>query len=556
MENQFYLDKVCRANRGYNESLCAVIGDGNHTAVQVEVQRQVANFLIYNNLVRQVLPVIPGFLMAMWTDRHGARTAIIIGMVGKTIYFMGYMLNAHFFTEWPVEFVLVTAALPRALCGYDVGIFMAVQSHLAEATPPEKLTMRLAALETANQIAAPVGFSLGSLIFNGSGRNYTATYCVSSAVSAFGLLYAVLFLRNLERHRNSKNNISCEDIHLLGAMKTTCKPRADHSHRVIFLLLAMIFFQSMMYDSPLLYLYSQLRFQWDTTNFSHFMTLESCAGIVVVALVVPMLKKKPQIPDVCVLTCGVLMTIASRLCYALARHEWIMYIGTIASSFQSIILVSIRSMASKITTVDDRGKVLSMFTSIESGAALLSSPMYSQVYNSTIETFPSTIFFVSILLQCCILILIPILRSSMNTRAPVSSQETQKRDTEDSLKKRVPVSRQETLKRDAEDSMKKRVPVSSQETPKGDAEDAVTKRVPVSSQERPKRDSENLVNRRVPVTSQERPKRDSEDLVNRRGPESSQETPKRDFEDSVNKRVPESTQETPKRDSKDTNNKQ
>lgn len=52
------------------------------------------------------------------------------------------------------------------------------------------------------------------------------------------------------------------------------------------------------------------------------------------------------------------------------------------------------------------GKVFALLMSAETGVSVVSSPMYSQVYNATIKSFPATIFFLSIGIECIVFILI------------------------------------------------------------------------------------------------------------------------------------------------------
>ena len=64
--------------------------------------------------------------------------------------------------------------------------------------------------------------------------------------------------------------------------------------------------------------------------------------------------------------------------------------------FSSFSPVTIRSMISKVGPEEDLGKIFSLVSSLEATSPIISSPLLSFVYNSSIETFPGAVY----LVQC------------------------------------------------------------------------------------------------------------------------------------------------------------
>ncbi|KAK7083800.1 hypothetical protein SK128_012843, partial [Halocaridina rubra] len=67
------------------------------------------------------------------------------------------------------------------------------------------------------------------------------------------------------------------------------------------------------------------------------------------------------------------------------------------SALGALAMVVNRSLLSKLVPDAELGKVFAMTAAFEAAVPLMSSPLYTVVYNSTIEVFPGTVYLMSIL---------------------------------------------------------------------------------------------------------------------------------------------------------------
>ena len=56
-----------------------------------------------------------------------------------------------------------------------------------------------------------------------------------------------------------------------------------------------------------------------------------------------------------------------------------------------------RAVLSKIVPDEEIGKIFSMTAGFEAAVPLMSSPLYTLVYNNTIVTFPGAVYFMTVL---------------------------------------------------------------------------------------------------------------------------------------------------------------
>lgn len=86
--------------------------------------------------------------------------------------------------------------------------------------------------------------------------------------------------------------------------------------------------------------------------------------------------------------------ILSSFVYAFSQIEWHMFIGPIAEIIGGAAFIALRSLASKIVSKSELGKVNSLIGIVESIAPLVYSPLLSAVYAATLTKMAGAFFLV------------------------------------------------------------------------------------------------------------------------------------------------------------------
>lgn len=86
--------------------------------------------------------------------------------------------------------------------------------------------------------------------------------------------------------------------------------------------------------------------------------------------------------------------ILSSVVYGLAVHDWQMYLGSLVDILNGTSFIAMRSIASKLVSSDDLGKVNSLFGVAESVVPLIYAPLYAKIYTATLAVLPGTFFLV------------------------------------------------------------------------------------------------------------------------------------------------------------------
>lgn len=103
---------------------------------------------------------------------------------------------------------------------------------------------------------------------------------------------------------------------------------------------------------------------------------------------VPIMKKLMKMRDTTVSMFGAFCFASARIFFAFAANPAVFYAGAVISSVGPVGGPLLRSMASKVVPTLERGKVFAVLSVCDNAVPLVSSVLYTQVYNWTLNVFP------------------------------------------------------------------------------------------------------------------------------------------------------------------------
>ncbi|CAB3377567.1 Hypothetical predicted protein [Cloeon dipterum] len=414
VEQRFYVDRACRVDLGFSDEICTNIA--SNSSEKVIVQKYVAVFVQYNTIAMHGVPLVLALFLGAWSDKNGGarKGPLLAGLLGKTIYSVMFAVNA-WQDSWPLYFSLYTATLPPALTGADLAIFMATFSYVADVTTPEERTLRITLLQVSYLITIPTGVALGKILFNATGESVVICFLVNAALLVVALIYAALRLnwRSAKRVMDTAKVVEkrkpflCDFFdrqHLADTIRTVFRKRPGSRRAYLWgLLIAMGLYTFHRDESSLMYLYTQLTFNFDLNLYSNFRTYQSGVYVLGILCVMPIMTKVCKLPDAAAVLVGAAAHAAARVVFILAQMPYMLYVGATLSSLGPIVAPVIKSMVTKVVPIRDRGKVMSILASADNAVPLFSGVVYSQVYNATITTFPQAFFIITIAAQLLVM---------------------------------------------------------------------------------------------------------------------------------------------------------
>ena len=157
------------------------------------------------------------------------------------------------------------------------------------------------------------------------------------------------------------------------------------------------------------YLFTRKMFDWDESMFTKVTTMITIIQSISSLVLLPLLSYKLHVPDPVIGTLASCSSFAAILGIALSTSGNMYIFGNIHTlqdfpTFQMFFTANclglmstqvstvIRSLLSKVVPDTELGKVYTMLGCLEAAIPLIASPILTIVYNTTLDTFPGSVY--------------------------------------------------------------------------------------------------------------------------------------------------------------------
>ncbi|KDR13825.1 Proton-coupled folate transporter [Zootermopsis nevadensis] len=420
IEQSFFVDKACRVNLNFSDTICSNLTNKQYMDYNKQVQVIVSDFHQYNNVATHAIPLVLALFLGAWSDRRGRKLPLLLGLVGKLYYSVMIIVNALQDT-WSLEVVLLSASLPSSLTGADLAIFAALFTYVADVTTVQDRTFRVTMLDITYLLTMPTGVALGKYLWSSvAGYSYPIMFGINSSLLFVAILYALWQLkwRTTESQQPIPRNyfgdfFDCD--HVVQSVKVVVRKRPGNRRvYLVILFIAMALYTFQRDEKPMSYLYTQLQFQWTAETYSDYRTFQNASYVVGTILGIHVMGKLMKMRDTTMVMVGSIAHAVTRVVFAVAQVPWLFYVGGTIVALGPIVAPVLRSMTSKVVPLSERGKVFAILAAADNAVPLFSGILYTQVYNATISTAPATIFWVTFASQMCVFFLILCIHMSLH----------------------------------------------------------------------------------------------------------------------------------------------
>lgn len=188
-----HLEKACRVNFNFSDDVCDRIRDRDTselTAELFQIHTLVAQVVAWKFPLTTAIPAVMVIFIGAWSDKYKKRKiCILFPFIGEIIANIGLLLATYYFRELPLRGTALIEALPAALTGSYIIIFMGMFSFMADRTTVENRTFRLGLVTICVTLGTPTGTALSGILLR-----YLGYYGVFSLEL---VLYVVAFVYGL-----------------------------------------------------------------------------------------------------------------------------------------------------------------------------------------------------------------------------------------------------------------------------------------------------------------------------------------------------------------------
>ncbi|KAL3289022.1 hypothetical protein HHI36_003465 [Cryptolaemus montrouzieri] len=402
------LEKVCRVNLHWNESICDALVSRNKSGYlphhEMEVQQFVVKWSAYRTVITGMFQVIGIIFLGSWSDRHRRRKPIILmPVIGELIASIGLFLCSYFFLELPMEYAWMVDTFCAALFGGQCTLFLGVFSYVAGISTEKDKTLRIGSVAISYSLALTSGMFIGGILLNRLG--FLGCYSISISIATSAIVYGFIIIKEKTVKEKEEKKIGfLKDLfaleHIKNTFRTCFQKREDNRRTKIIVL---IFLCSMLVgpvqgELNLTYMFLRLKFGWNEVDFSIYNALHSSVQTLGSVFALTVLSKYLKLDDAVLGIIAVVSKVSGCAIYAFAPSGMFFYIGAIAELFFPTCFIAMRALMAKIVPTYELGQSNSVFGICEALMPFFFGPIYSKIYIETIHVYAGTFFLFSVLL--------------------------------------------------------------------------------------------------------------------------------------------------------------
>ncbi|XP_041975985.1 proton-coupled folate transporter-like [Aricia agestis] len=406
------LDKACRVNLGFNDSACTALNlrkRANFSHEEDEVQKLIASVQAWKSVVHTSVPTILMLFVGAWSDKTGRRKiCLLMPICGELLTCILNMINTYFFYEVSVEWTTFMEVIFPSLTGGWYTMILGAYSYLGDITSKEARTFRFGVLSLCMSVGFPIGMGASGVLLRYTG--YYGVFGLSALIHLFNFVYILFSIRD---HR--KETLYLKDTskgRVLGFLKDFFDFRSlrDTTHIVLkkgpnnrrlrmclILMVVCLTFGPTWGEMSVMYIFTRYRFNWNEIMYSIYSTYALITHAVGTMFSISIFSKRLEMDDAVLGIISTFSKMAGSVILAFARTNNEIYAVPIVEILNGTTNIALRSIASKIVTQRELGKVYSLFGIAETMMPLVFAPMYSRVYILTLHVLPGAVFLLTLL---------------------------------------------------------------------------------------------------------------------------------------------------------------
>lgn len=383
----------------YSRTVCDNLDLDEYKAARDAVQEDASYWMLYSNVALAVPSIITGVYIGTWSDLFGRKLPLLLPPLGQILAALVYMAMSAYDVV-PVGFNVLANLLAGCLGGFS-SMIMCCMSYMSAVTLRSSRTSRVSLLEAMQFLGGFIGPFVGSALFERAGRtwNFTALVVINATI----VVYVVACVREVPPPRlPPAGGTPCQKLvrvfslrHLLNAVLTAVKPRADSRRGYILALLAAAFVIMLnstgVNDVTYLYIKDKPLSVEDSTYAAYFAFTQAAASVTLI-VAMPLCRRWFDLSDTALSALGVTSKILSLVWLGFTVNEGMLFCVPVVSMISTFCIPPVRSLLSKLVEANEQGRVFALMMVVESLCTALGSVLYNGVYPATRQLFHGLVF--------------------------------------------------------------------------------------------------------------------------------------------------------------------
>lgn len=430
------LYQTCVAVFHYNESDCeplrGIIPKTKEAQIiEKSLQPYVAKISMTGSMLNNVWPGILVLFVGPWSDKFGRRPVLLVTF---TAMFLGHVINtilvsfSKALTLNPWFYLL--ANVPSTLVGGGCSMITIVFCYISDVSDMENKAKRMFYVDMVMGLGVVIGNIISSYLLR---LTNAAIVCATSATLVFiALMYILFFIGEslaVEETSFAHKAKHFFDVRLIKDLAKTCVTRRpDYGRAIIGCTISILIVSNFAFsgEQGVFYLFLRNKFNVTLQQYTYYNAVGITIKMVGCAVAFGVFRNLLKISFSAIAMMGLFGCILDSLTRALAQQFWQMYIASSLGLMSGITGPMLQSIVSLAVPSNEIGKIYSLASCLQTISPLASAPLYTLVYNSTLNFYPGLYNYIStgLHVEClCVMILIYIFERRVSKRTNKTDME-------------------------------------------------------------------------------------------------------------------------------------
>ncbi|VEN61032.1 unnamed protein product [Callosobruchus maculatus] len=366
----------------------------HHRAFRRLVEPEANIISMVKGTVGSIFSVILCIFIGPWSDRFGRKPVLVVNLIGFATSAVLVLIYCLFDKLSP--WYLALCSLPETVTGSFPTFFTMVLSYISDTSTEENRAMRMVVFEAIVTVGSLLGSMGGPYIFYMT--SYQAIFGIAAICHFIALLYTWFLVpesvTNIETENKIKEFFVLDNVKDM--MNVAWKKREHYKRAIIILCVGLLtVYVFIINGSGLTFQYLREKFGWTMTRYSVFISVESLVSMIGSFLNTYFLHTVLKVTESVLVLVGCVSLLNASLLMALATSNAVIYSTIGVRNLGSLISPMARTMVSKMVSQEEVGKVFALINASEFLISLGAGPLYTLVYNETINTDPGAFNFLS-----------------------------------------------------------------------------------------------------------------------------------------------------------------
>ncbi|KAH8355703.1 hypothetical protein KR200_010257 [Drosophila serrata] len=402
-QNQI-LYQTCVTVLEYNATQCEPFLGTNRASdekIEGQVQEYASTITMVSSIIESTMPAIVSLFLGPWSDKFGRRPILLSTLTGYLVSAVVLIVLTQITAATNISpWWFLLSSVPSVFSGGTCALVTILYCYVGDVSSEEKRPMRMVIMEAALGLGMMGGGVASGYIYAAIGAS--PLFILVGILISTALLYVFFFVKESLKFENLQEGSRIREFFRLDLVKVlvkTCfKKRENYDRAIIWMVmmsLTLCVF-AMEGENTVNYMFMRKQFDYTVQDYSVFNAARAVIQLVGSTLAMVLLRQLLGVSTIMMTLLAFACCVLESTVRATAVYGSEMYLALILGMMRGVMSPMCKAILSTVTPRSELGKIFSLTTSLQSISPLGAAPLYTAVYQATVQFYPGIFNFISV----------------------------------------------------------------------------------------------------------------------------------------------------------------